>query len=188
MYQAWVGAARAGLVLACLAGVATCRSPRPEGAASQEPGSGPEEHPARPHETSGSATGRSPAAADSTGIEEISYRLTGGIAGFDLTLELAAGGSAVVSEAGRPVRRGQLSTPEWQEVRGLVGAARVAELKPRYGQAGAVVDALHEVVTVSSGTRTIAVVVDSDPRDEPPEGFRALALRLREIALTWPAP
>jgi hypothetical protein len=123
--------------------------------------------------------------AEATAIDEIRYRLEGGFAGFDLELRLAGGGSLVVVEAGRSVRTGQLAAAEWQEVARLAGAARLAELKPRYGSPGVAVDALYEVVTVKSGSRTIAVEV-AGVGDEPPERFRDLANRLREIALTTP--
>lgn len=162
MHVARGWASRTGLVLAWLGLMAACRSPRADGVNPRVP------------------------EAEAIAIDEILYRLEGGIAGFDLELRLLGGGSLVVVEAGRSVRRGQLAGAEWQEVVRLAGAARLAELEPRYGSPGAVVDAWHEVVTVKSGTRTITVDVTGDPGDEPPERFRDLANRLREIALTTP--
>jgi len=155
--RGWIS--RMGLVFIGSVLFTACGAPRQEGAGSAVP------------------------AAD-TSIEEIRYRLTGGIAGFDLELRLAGGGEFTVLEAGHPARRGQLAAAERREVAQLAAAARMEELKPRYGIAGSVVDALDEVVTVTGGGRTISVAVAGDPRDEPPPSFRDLANRLREIALT----
>ena len=155
--RGWIS--RMGLVFIGSVLFTACGAPRQEGAGSAVP------------------------AAD-TSIEEIRYRLTGGIAGFDLELRLAGGGGLTVIEAGRPARSGQLAAAEWRDVVGLATAARMAELKPQYGAPGSVVDALNEVVTVTGGGRTITVAVAGDPRDEPPPSFGELANRLREIALT----
>lgn len=166
MHAARGRVSRTGLVLIAWILLAACGAPRPEGAGSALP------------------VPDSSINAPDTVIEEIRYRLTGGIAGFDLELRLAGGGGLTVIEAGRPARSGQLAVAEWREVVGLATAARMAELKPQYGAPGSVVDALNEVVTVTGGGRTITVAVAGDPRDEPPPSFGELANRLREIALT----
>ncbi len=150
---------RMGLVLTAWVFLAACGAHRQEGAGSGTP-------------------------APVLSIEEIRYRLTGGIAGFDIELRLAGGGEFTVDEAGRPARRGRLTADEWRQVEQLAVAMQAAELRPQYGIPGAVVDALAEVVTVTSGGRTTAVAAAGDPRDEPPPSVRELADRMREIALT----
>ena len=155
--RGWVS--RMGLVLLSWILLAACGTPRQEGTGSGSP-------------------------APETSIEEIRYRLTGGIAGFDLDLRVASGGELSTVVAGHPVGTGQLTAAEWRELAQLAAAMQKAELESQYGIPGSVVDALNEVVTVTGGGRTISVAVTDDPRDEPPPSFRDLATRLREIALS----
>ncbi len=158
----------AGPVLMCLGLAAACRSA----------GKTPSREPAAP------ATRAVP---DTTTSDQIVYELRGGFAGFDLELRIETDGTAVVRDAGRVTRRGHLTMDEVKALNVLVHAARLPELKPEYGSAGAVVDGMSEVVTVRGDAGTFVVRINSDPADEPPAGLEALTRRLRELALTLPA-
>jgi hypothetical protein len=162
-----------GLVLGFAMGLAGCRSPdgRPPSA-----GDAPD---------SIAATGTDPIEPIDT-IDEIVYELTGGIAGFQLKLTIDRSGAAVVYDAGRVARRGRLTLPEWAEIEQLVVSAKLDQMPGQYGRAGAVADAMDEVVTVRWDGQVLRRATVTDPANEPPEGFRALNARLRELALTLP--
>jgi len=134
----------------------------------------------------------SPKAVASTEVV-IVYELTGGFAGFDLTLTVrqepgtAPEGAAVVMEKGREVRVGSLSPGDWAGLEQLLAAADLGQIRPSYGKEGAVSDAMQEVVTVRRAGAEVRVSAISDPGDEPPAEFRVLTVRLRELALTLPS-
>jgi hypothetical protein len=119
--------------------------------------------------------------------DEVVYELEGGIAGFQIELRIDRGGAAVVRDAGRGERRGQLGADDRADLARLVAAADLDHLAPAYGRPGAVVDGMAEVVAVRRGDRSVRVSAVTDPANEPPAALRDLFTRLRGIALTLPA-
>jgi hypothetical protein len=121
-------------------------------------------------------------------IDEVTYEVTGGFAGFQLELRIRKGGEALVYDAGKLARRGQLNAREWVELVELIDAARLPELVGEHGRDdGSVSDSMRQVVSVRSAGETVTVATDGGPGSELPAGFTALTRRLMELALTLPA-
>ncbi len=136
--------------------------------------------------TEATQPGQAQEPAQTAAIPEITYELTGGIAGFQLRLHIDREGMAKVYDRGNPVRGGQLSAQDWQDVQRLVDAAELPALARTYGRDGAVVDAMREVVTVESGDKFVQVAAVTDPSEQPPQGFVELTRRLMELTNTLP--
>lgn len=120
-------------------------------------------------------------------IEEIRYEITGGIAGLQLRLDIDSSGNALVYDRERLTRGGRIEAPEWQELKTLVEAADLTELKASYGRTGDVADAISEILTINRDGRTVQISLVTDPSDQPPERLHALTRRLMELTHTLPA-
>lgn len=92
---------------------------------------------------------------------EITYHLTGGIAGFDRLMHLGADGSYRIVEPGLPERSGILAAADLRVVKRMIAQVDWRAIKGEYLNPR-VADSLNEALTITTKTITYATVVGTD--------------------------
>lgn len=106
-------------------------------------------------------TGCGGGASGTGAFTELTYHVTGGIAGLDRQLIISGDGAVRFVESGRQVRTGRLTGAELKAVRELTGQVGWAGLKPSYVNPR-VADSLFETVTVIFQGKTYETTVGTE--------------------------
>lgn len=107
---------------------------------------------------------------------QLTYHLTGGVAGFDRHLSISAKGTYQLTESGRKPQTGTLPGRQVDQLFALVRSVGWAELDPRYLDPH-VADAAYEELTVQVNGRGAQVTVGTG--GSAPDPLRALLDYLR---------
>ena len=110
-------------------------------------------------------------------FRQITYSYTGGIAGFNQSMVIAADGSFQVADRGKPGRAGRLSSAEVRALRQLVDGVTWAAVDAQYVDPR-VADAIFEGVTVEIGKSTHQTVVGTG--GQPPAEVGRLLGKLKQ--------
>lgn len=111
-------------------------------------------------------------------FRQITYRYTGGVAGFDQSLSISANGAFQLTEAGKPDRSGRLSSDELKALRDLVGAISWGAVDEQYLDPR-VADAIIEGVTVEIGKNVYQTKVGTG--GQPPSELAQFLGKLKTL-------
>lgn len=111
-------------------------------------------------------------------FSEVVYHLSGGIAGYNRQIAIAADGSFQVTDKGQPFVRGTLPDRTMKQLQAAMGDVSWVGVAPRYTDPR-VADAIYEAITVKVGTKAYTVVVGTG--SSPPRPVAVLASVLKQI-------
>lgn len=114
----------------------------------------------------------------SKAFKDLTYSLTGGIAGFDQRLTVKADGSFQLSEKGKAEKSGKLSDQERKALQDLAAKVKWASLEAQYVDPK-VADAMMDGVKVTIGEKQYETVVGTG--GQAPAELSQLLARLRQI-------
>lgn len=111
-------------------------------------------------------------------FRQITYSYTGGVAGFDQSISIAAGGAFQLTEAGKPGRSGRLSSDDLRDLRELAAAISWGAVEEQYLDPR-VADAITEGVTVEIGKHVYQTKVGTG--GQPPSELAQFLGKLKTI-------
>jgi hypothetical protein len=124
------------------------------------------------------AAGCASQSGSSKQFKDLTYSLTGGIAGFDQRIAVKADGSYQLSEKGKADRAGKLSDQERKALQDLAGKVKWAGLQAQYVDPK-VADAMMEGVKVTIGEKQYETVVGTG--GQAPAELSQLLAQLKQI-------
>ncbi|MDF2626230.1 MAG: hypothetical protein K0R39_61 [Symbiobacteriaceae bacterium] len=111
-------------------------------------------------------------------FRQITYSYTGGVAGFDQSITIAANGAYTLKEAGRPDRTGRLTSADIKSLRDLAGAISWGAVAEKYDDPR-VADAIFEGLSVEVGKTVYQTKVGTG--GQPPSEVAQLLGKLKTI-------